>query len=387
MQRSSERILTTHVGSLPAPDGLDALAPDYEERLRTEVAAIVRRQVTLGLDIVTDGELSKRHWLAYLDNRLGGFEPRPAGDSPPVLMQGQDRADFPGYYAEATRLGTLFYSSGYQGISPSSRPTRAVCTAPIVYTGTPFVSRDINNLQAALSGMQFTEAFLPVAAVASIEPYRFNEYYASETEFVYALADALRVEYEAIAQAGLLLQLDDAWTAALWDRIGMQMGLEAYRKRCMLRVEALNHALQRIPRERIRYHVCFGSWHGPHAHDIALADLLEVILAVKAGALLIEAANARHEHEYHLWERARLPSDTILVPGVISHATNTVEHPRLVSERIQRFARLVGRENVIAGADCGFGGRLHPEIAWAKLHSLVEGARLATQALGFGGSS
>ena len=311
-----------------------------------------------------------------------GFEPRAASGEPTLLMQGKDRRDFPDFYDEATRQGTLFYSSGYQGISPSSAPTRSVCTSPIRYVGQKLVGRDIANFKFALQEVQPAEAFLPVTAVASIEPYRFNEgYYPSEQAFLYALADALRIEYEAIANAGLLLQIDDAWTAALWDRLGLQMGMDAYKKRCMLRAEVLNHALARIPEEQIRYHICWGSWHGPHANDISMADMVDVVLAVKARAYLFEAANVRHEHEYHVWERVKLPEGKILIPGVVSHATNVVEHPELVSERIQRFARLVGRENVIAGTDCGFGGRIHPELAWAKLEALVQGAKLATQAL------
>ena len=192
------------------------------------------------------------------------------------------------------------------------------------------------------------------------------------------MADALGEEYESIANAGFLLQIDDAWTAALWDRIGIGMGLDAYKRRCLERVEVLNHALARIPQDRIRYHICWGSWHGPHAHDLSMRDLIDVVLAVRAGAYLFEAANARHEHEYHVWENVKLPPETILIPGVISHATNIIEHPELVSERIQRFVRIAGKENVIAGTDCGFGGRIHPELAWAKLGALVEGSRLAS---------
>ncbi len=372
------------MGSLPAPPDLDADAADHEPQLAREVAAVVRRQSAIGIDIVDDGELSKGHWLAYLDQRLGGFEPRPTpAAATPVLMQGEDRREFAGFYQEATERGTLFYSLGFQRASPSSVATRAVCTRPIEYIGERLVRRDIRNLKQALAATPALEAFLPVAAPASIEPYRFNEYYPSEDAFLDALADALRVEYEAIADAGLLLQIDDAWTAALWDRIGIAMGLDAYKRRCMKRIEVLNHALRGIPREQIRYHLCWGSWHGPHAHDLSLSHIVDVMLAVRAGAYLFEAANARHEHEYHIWERISPPPGAVLIPGVVSHATNVVEHPELVAERIQRFARLVGRENVIAGTDCGFGGRIHPELAWAKLQSLVEGARLATRALGY----
>ncbi|MGH8150968.1 MAG: cobalamin-independent methionine synthase II family protein [Steroidobacteraceae bacterium] len=384
MRRSTERILTTHVGSLPAPTGLDVRAADYEAQLTREVEAIVRRQVALGIDIIDDGELSKGHWLAYLNARLSGFEERPAESGErPVLLTGEDRRAFPDFYREATERGTLFYSSGYQNASPSSVPTRTVCTGPIVYAGTRQIERDVRNLERALAAVEEVEAFLPVAAPASIEPYRFNDYYPSEKAFLYALADALRVEYETIAGAGLLLQVDDAWTAALWDRVGIPLGVEAYKRRCLERAEVLNHALARIPRERIRYHLCWGSWHGPHANDLPLSDLVEAMLAVKAGAYSFEAANARHEHEYHVWERVAPPSGCILIPGVVSHATNVIEHPQLVAERIGRFAKLVGRENVIAGTDCGFGGRIHSELAWAKLAALVEGARLASQALGY----
>jgi 5-methyltetrahydropteroyltriglutamate--homocysteine methyltransferase len=200
---------------------------------------------------------------------------------------------------------------------------------------------------------------------------------------VYALADALKVEYETIAKAGLLLQVDDAWLPALWDRIGIKMGLEAYRRYCMIRVEALNHALANVPEEQIRYHLCWGSWHGPHAHDIPLADIVDIMLAVKAQTYLFEAANARHEHEYTLWERVKLPKGKILAPGVVTHATPLIEHPELVSQRILRFANIVGRENVIASTDCGLGLRCHPQIAWAKLKALSEGAALATRELGY----
>ena len=370
------------MGSLPTPPDLDPAAPDYEQQLTRQVAAIVSRQAQAGLDVVSDGELSKGHWLAYLDNRLGGFEARPRqGAEPPLLLQGEDYRAFSGFYEEAARRGTLFYSSGYQHASPSNAPGRAVCTQPIAYIGQRLVARDVANLRSAMAATRVAEAFLPVAAPASIEPYRFNEYYPSEQAFLYALADALRTEYQAIAEAGILVQIDDAWTAALWDRIGLVMGSAAYRKRCMQRVEVLNHALEHIPREQIRYHICWGSWHGPHAHDVGLEELLDVVLAVKAGGYSFEAANVRHEHEYHIWERACLPQGTILIPGVVSHSTNLIEHPQLVAERIERFAALVGRENVIAGTDCGFGGRVHPQLAWAKLESLAQGARLASDKL------
>ncbi len=377
MQRGIERILTTHVGALPAPPDLDNSRPDHAACLRQAVAQTVKAQVAAGVDIVNDGELGKGHWIGYLSRRLAGTEPSTNATEPPAIPDGKDREQFEQFYAEATRHGTLWYSSG--GAYKPVLLSNLVCTSPLRYSGA--VKTDIDNLKAALAGQPVTEAFLPVVAPASVAPYIGNKFYPSEREFHYALADALRSEYEAIADAGILLQVDDAWTAALWDRIGVQMGVEAYKKRCFYFAEVLNHALARIPEDRIRYHICWGSWHGPHAHDLPMRDLLDVILTVKAGAYLFEAANARHEHEYHLWEHVRLPAGKILIPGVVSHATNIVEHAELVSERIQRFARLVGRENVIAGTDCGLGGRVHPELVWAKLEALAAGARLASASL------
>ena len=225
------------------------------------------------------------------------------------------------------------------------------------------------------------EAFLTSTAPASLEPYRSNRFYKSEEEFLEALGEALREEYETIVASGLVLQIDDAWFPALWDRIGMSMGLDAFRRRCIVRVDALSHALRNIPEDRIRYHLCWGSWHGPHAFDIEMKDFVDIMLRVKAGAYSFEAANARHEHEYEVWESVKLPPGKIVIPGVITHSTDVVEHPRLVAQRIERFARLVGRENVIAGTDCGFGGRSHPQIAWAKLKSLAEGAAIASKSL------
>jgi 5-methyltetrahydropteroyltriglutamate--homocysteine methyltransferase len=261
------------------------------------------------------------------------------------------------------------------------RVTDWACTGQIEYRGHAAVEREIALLKSALGELPVSDAFLTTTAPASIEAGRANEHYGSEEEFVFALAEALSVEYELIARSGLIVQVDDAWLAALWDRIGMGMGKEGYRRYCMMRVEALNHALRNIPEEQVRYHMCWGSWHGPHAHDVPLPDMVEVLLAIKAGAYLIEAANVRHEHEAAVWERVKLPEGKILAPGVVSHSTKLIEHPELVSSRIQRFARMVGRENVIASTDCGLGLRCHPQIAWAKLKTLSEGAALASKAL------
>ena len=249
----------------------------------------------------------------------------------------------------------------------------------MTYTGQAVLQREIETFRDVVK--ETGNCFLTSTAPSSLEPYHGNEYYQTDEEYVFALAEALKVEYEAIASAGFFLQIDDAWLVALWDRIGVRMGLEEFRKYCLVRVEALNHALAGVPQERIRYHLCWGSWHGPHAHDIPLKDIVDVMLSVKASYYSFEAANVRHEHEYKVWERVKLPEGKVIIPGVITHSTDLIEHPELVSQRIQRFAGLVGPENVIAGTDCGFGGRTHPQIAWAKLRSLCEGAALATKKL------
>jgi 5-methyltetrahydropteroyltriglutamate--homocysteine methyltransferase len=383
VKRSTSKILTTHVGSLPELASLDRSAADYPEKLRAQVAAVVEKQRTLGLDVINEGEYTKEgDWLSYIEERFSGFEQRPPKAGRPLLLQGKDREEFADFYRYASERGTLFY-----GPAGQIRPTRPhwAATAPIGYRGQAALTRSIDMFGAELSRARLTpaDAFITSTAPASFEPYRDNEFYNSEEEYIYALAEAMRTEYEAIAAAGFLLQVDDAWLVALWDRIGIPMGLEAFRRRSLIRVEALNHALRNVREEQVRYHLCWGSWHGPHAYDIELIDMVDIMLEVKAQAYLVEAANARHEHEYAVWETVKLPAGKILVPGVITHSTDVVEHPELVSQRIQRFAKLVGRENVMAGADCGFGGRSHPQIAWAKLKSLVEGAERASKALRF----
>lgn len=379
MKRSESKILTTHVGSLPQLVPIDRSAGNYEATLRAQVGAVVARQRELGIDVVNEGEYTKEgDWLSYVETRFGGFEARPPSSETPLIQQGKDREEFADFYRYATERGTLFYSPGEQ--IRQKRPTW-VCTAPITYTGQAALAREIALLREHVSP---DDAFLTTTAPASLEVYRRNEHYPSEEAFLYGIADAMKVEYETIVRAGFILQVDDAWLPALWDRIGMQMGLEAFRKRCMVRVEALNHALSGIPEDRVRYHLCWGSWHGPHAYDLELVKIVDIMLRVKAQAYLIEGANARHEHEWAVWRDLKLPKGKILIPGVITHSTDVVEHPELVAQRIARYAQVAGKENVIAGADCGFGGRSHPQIAWAKLKSLAEGAAIASEALGFG---
>ena len=381
MRHSVDHILTTHVGSLPAPPDLWSLEGVDEKRLRDAVQEVVQRQRECGVDIVNEGELTKGgSWVVFVNERLTGFEAAPQGAAVGLLRDSADWREFGAFYQAAIEGGTLFEQTR---AAPSQTERRLdwACTGPIAYRGKAAVDREIDCLRGVLGDTPASDAFLTTTAPASLEPGRENRYYKSQEEFVFALAEAMSVEYRAIAAAGFLVQIDDAWLAALWDRIGIRMGLEAYRRYCALRVEALNHALHGIPPEQVRYHLCWGSWHGPHAHDIPMKDIVDTMLSVNAQTYLFEAANVRHEHEYVVWKSVRLPEDKILAPGVVSHATTLIEHPELVAERIRRFADIVGRERVIASTDCGLGLRCHPQIAWAKLRALAEGAALASKTL------
>jgi len=383
------RILTTHAGSLIRPPELLAFLAAmergepvdndaYEDCLSRGVADIVRRQAEAGIDVVDDGEMGKATWITYLYERVSGLEIRTVSlEGRSFLPPSRDRQAFPEFYAE--------HDAEISPADAADAPATGrvwVCTGPIVYDPTA-LQHDIANLKAALEAVDVTAAFLPVVAPASVY-WLENEYYASDEEFVYAVADALHEEYRAIVDAGFLLQVDDAVLMHEYDSI-LSLGgsVEDYRKWAELRVEALNHALAGIPEERVRYHVCFGSWHGPHAYDPPLADLIDLVLRVNARYYSIEQANPRHEHEWRLWEDVHLPDGKVLIPGVVTHHTNVVEHPELVAERLTRLARVVGRENVMGGTDCGFAQgaflqRVHPSIQWAKLEALAEGARLAS---------
>jgi 5-methyltetrahydropteroyltriglutamate--homocysteine methyltransferase len=378
MKRSVSKILTTHVGSLPFLSLDKGIATGDVTKLAEDVAAVVARQREIGIDLINEGEYSKGgDWLRYMQKRFGGFTDIEESEGKPLIEQGKDREEFADFYKYATERGTLFYTPGAQ--IAKKRPVQA-CIGPVTYAGHVELKKEI-DVTVAIAGTE--DVFLTSTAPASLEVYRRNRFYKSDEEYVFAIAEAMRVEYEAIIAGGLILQVDDAWLPALWDRIGIGMGLSAFRARCEMRVEALNHALRNIPEDRVRYHLCWGSWHGPHAYDLELDRIVDIVLKVKAQAYLIEGANARHEHEVAVWEKVKLPAGKILIPGVITHSTDVVEHPELVSQRLQRYAHLVGKENVIAGTDCGFGGRSHPQIAWAKLRSMVEGAALASKALGF----
>ncbi len=380
MRASTDRILTTHVGNLPAPLDLWAGAQVDGARLRSVVSDIVTRQRAVGLDIINEGEATKDgNWVQFISSRLTGFRPSEDGGTVNLLTASADWKGFGEFYKAAMEGGTLFEQT--RSAPSQVRSMDWECIGPVTYVGQKALQQEIDCLKAALGSTPPGDAFLTSTAPSSIEPGRTNVFYKSQEEFVFAIAEAMRVEYEAIARAGLLVQVDDAWLAALWDRIGIPMGLEGYRRYCRMRIEALNHALRNIPEEQVRYHLCWGSWHGPHAFDIELKEVVDLLLTVKAQTYLIEAANARHEHEFAVWKTVKLPDHKLLAPGVVSHATPLIEHPELVAMRIERFAGIVGRERVVASTDCGVGLRCHPQIAWAKLKSLSEGAALASRHL------
>src|SRR5713101_3464819 len=381
MKRSTDRILTTHVGSLPRPAELLAVVQAKEQgkpvdenahatRLSAAVADIVRKQIELGIDVIDDGEFGKPSFVSYVNERLGGFEvdkdlPRQS----PWVGTREDRS-FPEFYA----LGHV-----------ASRQNHMVCTGPVAYRGTAQLQRDIDNLEAALDGVKPEEVFMPAISPSSAADWQRNAYYKTDEEYLFAVADALREEYEAIVQAGFLLQVDDPELVTYWIK-KPDLTMEQCRRWAQVRVEALNHALRNIAPEKIRHHTCYGINMGPRVHDLELKHVVDIILKIRAGGYSFEAANPRHEHEWKLWETHKLPAGKALIPGVISHSTVLVEHPELVAERILRFAKLVGRENVIAGADCGFATfagskEVHESIVWAKFASLVAGARIASAQL------
>jgi 5-methyltetrahydropteroyltriglutamate--homocysteine methyltransferase len=386
-----ERILTTHVGSLVRPaelvdvlsarrDGGEYDGEAHQELVARLVREVAARQAEVGIDIISDGEFGKGlAWWSYVRQRLEGFEERPWGERGRVEPErtGRDRREFAAFYEEYNREHR-----------PGGYPEKGewVCIGPVSYVGQAEVQADIDHLRAAMEGLDIAGGFLPVVAPASIVPVRRDEYYSSEAEFVFAVADALNEEYRAIVDGGLYVQVDDAFLATMYDSMVPPATLEEYRDWAELRIEALNRALDGIPPERSRYHVCWGSWNGPHTGDVPLRDIVDLVLRVNVGAYALEQANARHEHEWRVWQDVELPEGKVLMPGVVSHATNVVEHPELVAERIVRLARLVGRDRIIASTDCGFAQspfirRVHPSIQWAKLSALVEGARLATAEL------
>jgi 5-methyltetrahydropteroyltriglutamate--homocysteine methyltransferase len=395
MKRSVDRILTTHVGSLPRPNDLMALyaanAPDdkLQSRLRAAASDIVKQQAEAGIDVVNDGEYGKAMrssmdfgaWWSYVYPRLQGFELREENAKQgraAWTFGSKERNDFAEFYAaEASAAASAARRSG----SSSAQLYGLTCTGPVKYVGYAAVKRDIDNLAAAARSAKVEEVFMTAVSPATLQILP-NAFYKSPEDYTIALAEAIHEEYKAIVDAGFILQIDDPALVDIYDWwYSMNDDVPGYRKWAAFQVEAVNHALRGIPEDRVRFHICWGSWHGPHRGDVPLKDVVDLLLQVKAQGYSVEAGNVRHEHEWKVWTDTKLPDGKVLLPGVVSHATNVLEHPELVADRIVRFAQVVGRENVIAGTDCGLGGRVHPQIAWAKLAALSEGARLASRQL------
>ena len=392
MKSSTGRIFTTHTGSLPRPGDLVAmlnakeLGEPYDRttfaaRVKRAVDEIVRQQVQTGIDIVGDGEHSKFNWMAYARARLEGLTEI---DSP-VRFRGatRDSIEFAGAYEDLKIMHSA--RSGALVAKRTARPRALVCGGPIRYVGQDELSADIANLKASLKGANAEEAFMTAISPSNLELYYENQHYATDEEYLEALSEAMRVEYLAITDAGFVLQIDDPRMATHYNR-QVEASIEDCRKFIEPRVEALNHALRGIPEDRIRFHTCYSVNIAPRVHDFELKHFLDLMLKVRAGAFVIEAANPRHEHEWAIWQEVKLPDDRLLIPGMVSHCVHLVEHPELVAQRIERFANVVGRERVIAGTDCGFGtsgagDEVHPDVAWAKLRALVEGAMIASRRL------
>jgi 5-methyltetrahydropteroyltriglutamate--homocysteine methyltransferase len=387
MKHSTDRILTTHVGSLPRPDDLRGLIQKKQQgeaidetafaaRVKTAVAETVQRQAEIGIDIVADGEMGRIGFIPYVNERLSGIEPSASAESANYWSQSREYRAFPEFYA---------WTASLPGTAGQTGRTRWVCTGPVSYKGHAALQRDIANLKAALEGQHHEEAFMPAVSPSNLANWNRNEHYKTDEEYLYALADALHEEYRAIIDAGLVLQVDDPLLASYYV-MHPEASVEDCRKWAAGRVEVLNHALRGLPADRIRYHTCYSINIGPRVHDMELKHLIDVMLRVNAGAYSFEAANPRHEHEWKVWSEVKLPEGKSVIPGVITHSSNIVEHPELIAERIGRFAQAVGRENVIAGADCGFASfastcEVHPSVVWVKLQALADGARLASREL------
>jgi 5-methyltetrahydropteroyltriglutamate--homocysteine methyltransferase len=395
MKTSTDRILTTHVGSIPRPESIRALLrarvsgrtideAQLAARVAEAVTAVVRQQAEVGLDVISDGEMGKTSFLAYAEERLTGFVPMTA-DAPDVPA-----GNVGGAWARRidTRREWRAFREYYQEYLPRAMPPAAppaVCRGPISYKGQAALQRDLAAFKAALQDVPVEEVFVPAIAPAMVGRGQ-NQYYATDEAYVFAIAEALQTEYRAIVDAGFILQIDDPGLGETWDMLLPAPPLEDYRRMQARNIDALNHALVGIPEERVRYHLCWGSWQGPHVHDLGLRDIVDLLVRVKAQAYSVEAATPRHAYEWRVWEDVPLPEGKVLIPGVIAHTTAVVEHPETVAERLMTFARVVGRERVIAGADCGFAQgalyeRQHPSIMWAKFGALVEGARLASERL------
>ena len=393
MKTSAQKIRTTHCGRLPTPAGFEELAfrlaggkvsaDDVAARVVPTVADVVKRQVAIGIDCIGDGEYWSGLGVKWYDQQMSGLSTRPLkpGEVSAMRESTRERDTFRTLYADMDRVGTIACIPGERPIPRQQE--RMIVSGPVKSKGTDTTKRQLACFKEAIakSGVANDEAFVPALAPGWLDHFIYNEYYKTDEEFVYALADAMADKYRAIADAGFILQIDDPGIATSWDMIKPEPSLADYRKYITIRIEALNHALAGIPAEKVRYHWCWGSWHGAHVNDISLKHIVDIALKVKAQTYSFEAANVRHEHEIGVWKDVKLAPGTILMPGVISHATNIVEHPELVARRLVDWAGIVGRENVLGGADCGMGGRVHGEIGWAKLGALAEGAALATKTL------
>jgi 5-methyltetrahydropteroyltriglutamate--homocysteine methyltransferase len=381
MKRSTDRILVTHVGSLARPKDLMEMLVARNEgepfddgvlarRTREAVAEVVQKQIECGIDIVNDGELGKSNFSRYTRERLSGFVERPADSNfKPTSIFGRDMVEFPDYFNRGGRTSIGHHARVFY------------CVEPLKYIGQDEVKSDIENLTAALQGKAFAEAFLPAIAPGTMEHWMKNEYYPTAEAYLFAIADAMHEEYKAIVGAGFVLQIDDPDLADAW-QMHPEMSVADYRRYQEMRIDALNHGLRDLPIDRVRFHVCWGSYHGPHKYDIPLRDIVGLILKVKAGAYSIEASNPCHDHEWRVWQETKLPEEKILIPGVVGHYSDFIEHPQAVADRLVRYAKIVGRENVIAGTDCGIGSRVgHPQVGWAKFQAMAEGARLASKEL------
>ncbi|HXT54759.1 MAG TPA: cobalamin-independent methionine synthase II family protein [Candidatus Eisenbacteria bacterium] len=381
MKRSTNRILVSHVGSLARPrDLMEMLVARNEgkpfdaealaRRTREAVADVVEKQIECGIDIVNDGELGKSNFSRYTKERLGGFIERPAGaDFKPTSIFGRDMLEFTEYFNRGGRTSIGHHARVFY------------CVEPLTYIGQEEVKADITNLKSALQGKQLEEGFLPAVAPGTMEHWMKNEYYKTQEEYLFAISAAMAEEYRAIVDAGFVLQIDDPDLADAW-QMHPQMTTVEYRKYQELRIEALNHGLKGLPEDRIRFHMCWGSYHGPHKYDIPLNEIVDLVLKVRAGCYSIEASNPCHEHEWRVWEGVKLPDDKLLMPGVIGHYSDFIEHPRAIADRLIRYAKIVGRENIIAGSDCGIGSRVgHPQVGWAKFQAMAEGARIASREL------
>jgi len=391
MHRSDHRILVSHAGRL-APtsqsfeeaDRSKSRGQPYDEAayprlLEDATREVIQRQIDIGVDTLSDGELGRLRTWPYYAARLAGIEHRACrpGEFGSTIFKTRERQRFKGYYEEADRAR---YAAG----APTNKAMMIVCTGPLLSKGTAELESELRRFRGILDTLAVGErdAFFPVIAPGWLDHFIFNEYYKSEEEFIYALAEVMRPEYEAIVKAGFIVQIDDPGLPDSWATFIPEPPLPEYRKRSRVRVEALNHALRNIPQDRVRYHMCWGSWNGPHVDDLPLKHVVDLMLEVNAQGYSFEAGNVRHEHEWKIWRDVKLPAGKILIPGVVSHRTNTIEHPEVVADRLLNFANLVGRENVIAGTDCGMGGgRIHADIGWAKLEASVAGAQLASQQL------